>query len=67
MMFQGRIVAMLLLVGTAPFGAAQEICKSETNIFTVKVDLFASELGTFLRINQYHLLYLHFSADQNLD
>jgi hypothetical protein len=57
MMFQGRIVSMaLLLVGAVPFGAAQDICKSSTGVFTVKVDLFASELGTFLRINQYHLL-----------
>jgi hypothetical protein len=53
MMFQGRIVSMaLLLVGAAPFGAAQDICTSNNGVFTVKVDLFASELGTFLRINQ---------------
>jgi hypothetical protein len=57
LMFQSRTVSMavLLLVGAAPFGAAQDICKSETGVYTVKVDLFASELGTFLRINQYHL------------
>jgi hypothetical protein len=58
MMFQSRVVSMtlLLLAGAVRFGAAQGICKSETGVFTVKVDLFASELGTFvLRINQYHL------------
>ena len=53
-MFQGRIVSMavLLLVGAVPSGAAQDICKSETGVFTIKVDLYASELGTFPRINQ---------------
>jgi hypothetical protein len=57
MMFQSRVVSvtLLLLAGAVPFGVAQGICKSETGAFTVKVDLFASELGTFLRINQYHL------------
>jgi hypothetical protein len=40
-----QLSAMILLA--APFGAAAEICKSETNTFTVKVDLFASELGTY--------------------
>jgi hypothetical protein len=57
MMFQSRVVSMtlLLLAGAVRFGAAQGICKSETGVFTVKVDLFASELGTFLRINQCHL------------
>jgi hypothetical protein len=51
-MFQGRIASMavLLLVGAAPFGAAEHICKSQSNTWTVKVDLFASELGTFVRI-----------------
>jgi hypothetical protein len=59
MTFQGRIVSTtLLLVGAIPFGAAQDICRSSSGVFTVKVDLFASELGTFLRINQYHLSLL---------
>jgi hypothetical protein len=43
-MFLRRIV-VLLLVGAAPFGAAQEICTSKSNSFNVKVDLYASELG----------------------
>jgi hypothetical protein len=47
MMFQGKVIYMALLL-LVPFGAAQDICKSENNVFTVKVDLFASELGTFL-------------------
>jgi hypothetical protein len=61
MMFQGRIVSMaLLLLVAAPFGAAQDICKSDSNTFTVKVDLYASELGTFVRrINQYHFSTNH--------
>jgi hypothetical protein len=63
-MFEGRIVSMtlLLLVGAVPFGAAQDICTSDSNTFTVKVDLFASELGTFLRIKQY--FYLSSFLDQ---
>jgi hypothetical protein len=64
MMYQGRSVtmALLLLVG-APFGAAQDICTSDDNTFTVKVDLFASELGTFMRrINQYHFSTNHNSV-----
>jgi hypothetical protein len=48
----------LLLVGAVHFGAAQDICRSSTGVFTVKVDLFASELGTFLLINRYHLSLL---------
>jgi hypothetical protein len=67
MMFQGRAVSialLLLLVGAIPFAAAQDICKSETNTFTAKVDLFASELGTFVRINQIYVpMYLHFSRN----
>ena len=48
-----------------PFGAAQDICKSETNTFTGKVDLFASELGTFLRMKWINIIYLHFSSNHN--
>jgi hypothetical protein len=50
MMFQSRVVfmALLLLVGAAPIRAAEVICTSSSNVFTVKVDLFASELGTFV-------------------
>jgi hypothetical protein len=64
MMFPGQSVtmALLLLVGS-PFGAAQDICISETNTFNVKVDLYASELGTFVRrINQYHVSTNHNSV-----
>lgn len=54
------IISMCMIVITSTTVAAAEICTSPTNTFTVKIDMFASELGMLLiSFNVYLSLVLY--------
>lgn len=51
-----RVGFLLFAVLTARVAVAQDICITNTSTFTVKVDLFAGELGKLSAILGYRLL-----------